>query len=135
MEELQHYLEALPADLGTAGQQLAESAADQCAQRIRDAYPEGKTGNLKKGVLVREVTLSYNGQPMGARCWVVNTAPHAHLFEYGTQVRHTDLNWNRGKMPAHPTFIPLREQYQRGLIEALQQLLESRGLEVSGDAG
>jgi hypothetical protein len=143
-------IDGLPTDLGAAGGLLAMEAAQQAATAIAAAYPrgpertqrktrEGRTlisftargatmagphVHLQDGIIVRDKVLPY-----GARSKVVNVAPHAAEFEYGRQAgRH-------GTTPARPTFIPIRETYQRGLVDALRELMESRGLVVSGEAG
>jgi len=150
MDEELAALAALPDDLGAAGGLLAIEAANQAAVAMKAAYPrtpdrreattpEGRTlirftsrgpvvgsrhMHLQDGIVVREKILDY-----GARVKVVNVAPHAAPYEYG---RQTGVH---GQTPARPTFIPIRETYQLGLIDALRKLLESRGATVSGEAG
>lgn len=116
-------LDNLPDDLGAAGGLLAMSAAQQAATAIKAAYPH-RSGELANGIIVRDTVLDY-----GARSKVVNITKYAAAFEYGRQTG------KHGKTPARPTFIPIRETYQRGLVVALRALLESRGLVVSGEAG
>ena len=133
LDELEAVLEALPEDLGEAGGMIARESANQAASAIRAAYPLGKghpenvakgwPGHLRDGVIVRERPL-----PLGLRVWVLNTASYAYAFESGRR------KGKHGTTPARPTFIPIRNRYQRDMNELLKRLLESRGLKVSGDA-
>jgi hypothetical protein len=93
-------LEELVKDITGMGARLTELAATaiddtatRAAEDMRSMYPDGDTGNLRKGVKVR------TGLGDGHRAFAVVTssAPHAHLYEYGTAVR-TFGNANRGQM-------------------------------------
>jgi hypothetical protein len=126
-------LEALPENLIKASNVLAEEAANQAAAAIRQAYPYGKghpenvargwPGHLRDGVIVRTKYLEY-----GIRARVLNTAPYAYAFESGRR------KGKHGTTPARPTFIPIREEYQRGFIDALEGLMIREGLKVYGSA-
>ena len=135
LDELEAVLEALPEDLGEAGGMIARESANQAAAAIKAAYPyrgdvahkayvaRGWPGHLRDGVIVRETPLA-----VGLRVKVLNTAPYAYAFESGRR------RGKHGTTPARPTFIPIRNRYQRDMNELLKRLLESRGLKVSGDA-
>jgi hypothetical protein len=139
-------LEQLPETLAEAGLKLADTAAHLAGAAIKAAYPEGKghpenvakgwPEHLRSGVIVEQ-----NRKRTG---WVVlSTAPYAYAFEsgrkkgakgkYGFSAGPGQKGWH-GMTPARPTFIPLREKYQRGLIDALEGLMIREGLKVSGSA-
>jgi len=101
----------------------AHAAAD-----IRSQYPKGLTGNLQKGVKVRVQEVG----PLSVAAQVRSGAPHAHLWEFGTEARHTKLGWNRGvmKRPPAPVFIPTMIKYRRLMYEKLAAIIEAKGLTV-----
>jgi hypothetical protein len=100
------------------GQALAEKAAQQAAEEIRAAYPEGPTGNLRKGV--RQV----RGGAQGHRVLslVKSMAPHAHLYEYGTR-----------RQPARPVVGEVAARVRRDFYGDLVQMVgEVTGADVRG---
>ena len=127
LQELRLQLRNLPKHLAQEAQGIVTSHAEAAADKIRNAYPI-VTGNLKKGVKVDRVTKS----EAGAAARVRSTSRHSHLFEYGTQARHTKIGANRGAMPAKPTFIPIVTRERREMVEDLIGLVQSEGLTVTG---
>ena len=117
-------LRQLPPDLAAEGGAIVVAAADQAAEEIVAAYPE-RTGNLKHGV--KRIG---DSKGTGAFVRVVNTARHAHLFEFGTQSRQTAIGANRGAMPAGNVFIPIVVRRRRAMVDALVALLQRAGLTV-----
>jgi hypothetical protein len=124
-------LRRLPEELtGEAGSIVVQSASD-AAQDVRGAYQSRqRTGKLANGV---KVTQDAVGR-FGVTATVRSTAPHAHLFEVGTQARHTAIGANRGSMPAGHAFVPAMVRHRRRMVQRLKALLEKKGLEVTGDA-
>ena len=76
-----------------------------------------------------------------------SSAPHATLFETGTQTRQTKLGYNRGFMfaknaPAVSSgwsagprrganiFVPVVTRYRRRMLEDMLPILEQEGLSV-----
>lgn len=94
MDDFRQGLRHLPAELAAKAGQVVQATARQVHDEVQANYPRGKTGNLKSGV---RVTLE--GSAIFARGIVKSTAPHAHLFEYGTTRRQTRSGANRGVMP------------------------------------
>lgn len=129
LAELRAALRELPAHLAGDGSLIIEDVSASAANAIRDGYPE-RTGNLKAGVR----TEVKNAGRFGAGIVVKNTAKHAHLFETGTQARHTQLGANRGAMPAGKVFIPIIVRKRREMYERLKAMMVAHGLKVSGDA-
>lgn len=136
LEELEDELEALPDDLAEAGGALAVESAEQAKIEIQAAYPyrpevlhkayaaKGWPTHLRDGVIVREKRVDATHLIV----YLMNTAPYAYAFESGRR------KGKHGTTPARPTFIPIRNKYQRAYIEAIVALLEARGLRVTGDA-
>jgi len=127
LDELRAALLRLPADLTELAAAIVSQAADGAAEEIRAAYPEGDTGNLRKGVRV--------GTARGQRDFSVarvvrSTAPHAHLFESGTQTRQTTLGYNRGFMPGANIFVPVVTRRRRDMEEDLIAVVEQAGIDV-----
>ena len=128
LEELKADLRNLPRALADEGAGIVYAAADRAAGAIVAGYPR-RTGDLGKGVSVKRENSSF-----GAAAIVRNRAPHAHLFELGTEVRHTAIGANRGRMPPGHVFIPIVQRERRAMYERLKELLRRQGLTVTGDA-
>jgi len=129
LEELKKALLDLPADLSARAAGIVEESAEAAAAEIRDAYPEGDTGNLRRGVKVG--TKGGRGE-FTVRRVVRSTAPHATLFETGTQTRQTALGYNRGFMPGANIFVPVVVRRRRAMQEDLVWIVEQAGLDVRG---
>lgn len=128
LAELYEGLRNLPKELHAESADIVYANADKAAQEIIAAYPK-RTGNLARGVRVKREP----GQ-FGARAAVRNTAPHAFMFENGTQARHTAIGANRGSMPAGHVFVPIVVRRRRIMYAVLRELLIKHGLIVTGEA-
>jgi len=129
LDELRAELKQLPADLATEANDDVVKAANDTAAQLKAAYPGGPSGNLRRGV---KVTTSVT--PTGTVATVISAAPEAHLWEFGTQIRHTQKGFNRGAAPAHYNegLVGIAEQHRRVLDGQLFDLLVRAGFEVSG---
>jgi hypothetical protein len=121
LDEIYKYFLELPTNLAEAGGALADRSATECAFAIKAAYPR-RSGHLIDSTIVRERKLEF-----GLRARVINTAAYVYAFESGRK------KGNHGTTPARPTFIPLREKYQKSLKAALRALMEANGLKVTGE--
>jgi hypothetical protein len=130
LDELRKALLRLPAELTAEAADIVNDAADAAAVEIREAYPEGETGNLKKGVRVR--TETGRAGPFTVRKSVRSTAPHANIFEVGTKVRTNKAGANRGFMPGANIFVPVVTRRRRVMFTDLLRVLEEAGLDVRG---
>ena len=66
---------------------------------------------------------------------VKNVAPHANIFENGTQARHTRIGANRGSMPPGHVFVPRIVRARHRLTQELKDMVaRTTGAQVSGDA-
>lgn len=128
LEELRRVLRALPADLAVEASGIVLSHAEGAAREIRAAYPT-RTGNLRNGVVVSKQAAGRYGTGV----LVKNSAPHAFIFEHGTQARHNAIGANRGSMPPGNVFIPRVIRWRRKMYEALKALLQKNGLIPVGE--
>jgi hypothetical protein len=129
LSELRDALRALPADMATEAGVIVREAAETTAAQIKAVYPVGPTGNLRRGVAVSNDT-----RGVAALAIVKSRAPHAHLWEYGTQVRRTNRSFNRGRMPSPTgdTLVSIAQRVRRGMYQRLVALVERAGFTVSG---
>lgn len=131
LTDLRLQLQGLGAQLTEQAQILTDRTADDVATAVKAAYREGPTGNLKKGVRVRK------GQGAGHRALsvVASTAPHAHLYEYGTAARAFQGR-NRGTMPGRPVMSATAARLRRELQAALEAMVaRETGAELRRSGG
>ncbi len=122
-------LATLPADLTTDTVPEVERAATNAEATIRAGYPV-RTGSLRDGL-----TVQIRQEPMAVKAVVINTSPHAVIYERGTQARHTAIGANRGSMPADPIFSATLIRARRTLYDdAIPGVLTDHGLTVTGRA-
>lgn len=128
-------LSKLPADLTSDARDIVRDNAEEAAAAVRGAYGRHVlTGNLLRGVRVKKKAAGTHG----AAYKVESTAPHATIFERGTEVRHYITQKNGveklvGAMPAFNIFGPIMARYRRFMWLDLWNLLKKHGLIVSGD--
>ena len=131
--ELKRELENLPAALKGQATAIVLDTAHAAANDIRAQYPSGGTGNLRKGVkvVVKEIG------PVGVAAQVRSGAPHAVLYEFGSEARHYITKRGRwhatGRMPGRPVFIPTLMRYRRLMYRKLAAIIEAQGLKVKTD--
>ena len=123
IEEFYADLRALPPRLQAEGTRLRQSESNAAAVEIRTEY--GK--HRRSGRLQDRVTVQHSGM----RSTVKSSAPHAHIFENGTQARHTELGAARGAMPPGHVFVPIVVRRKRALYEQLIALVKREGLLVA----
>jgi hypothetical protein len=131
LEELKRELRNLPADLTREASHVVEGTANAAATEIKRGYGKHRrTGNLQAGVLVTH----FDKGKFSTGALVKNTAKHAHLFEVGTQARHTAIGANRGSMPPGHVFVPAVIKWRRRMYQELKDILVRHGLVVTGEA-
>jgi len=124
LDELRDVGSALTAEASA----ILSANAEAAKTAIAAAYPV-QTGKLQQGLVVRRTRGS-----LVAGVLLVQTAPHGHLYEYGTQERQNKAGANRGRMPAHPTFKPLAATHRQTALQAVIDRLKSYGAtRVTGD--
>jgi len=100
---------------------LARAEAAKTA--IAAAYPV-QTGRLQGGLRLS----TPRGRGVNLAGMVLRqTAPHGHLYEYGTQERQNKAGANRGRMPAHPTFKPIAATHRQTALQAVIDRLKAYG--------
>jgi hypothetical protein len=99
---------------------LAAHNAQRIMTRAQNAYPMGKTGNLRKGVVVQ---IRHEGDTVQALAR--SGAPHSHLYEWGTKRRKTAKGWNRGAMPATEVFVPIAISERAAFNAALRAAVDA----------
>jgi hypothetical protein len=137
---LERDLAGLPLALVQASAPVLAAWGNRTAAAIGAAYPVGQYRGGRTGGMLRarvQSRLEY-GSAYGVRAKVVSAAPHSHLYERGSYKsgdRWTSRRgrWFRGRMPAHPTFVPMMQAARRELRPVLADLLRSFGLEVRDD--
>lgn len=131
LDEFRQFVKDLPEDVTADAVPIVETAANSAAGDIRQQYDSHRvSGNLARGVRVSKL----ESRKYVAGAIVRSSAPHAWIFENGTQARHTALGWNRGSMPPGHVFIPTVIRHRRAMYQKLKGLLERFGMKVSGDA-
>lgn len=126
--ELMDALRKLPRELVDQGDAIVVGHADNAAEAIREGYPDGPSGALKNGVSVTSTKSTG-----GTVATVKSSNALASIFENGTAVRHTELGYDRGRMPPGKVFVPIVVQARRDMYEELVELVQGKGLEVSGE--
>jgi len=83
---------------------ILKDKADQLGNIIRTSAPQGLTGNLKKGIKVKQM----NKRGDNPRSEIVKSSdPVSHLVEFGTSARYQKTTGRyTGIGPAHPFFRP-----------------------------
>jgi hypothetical protein len=123
-------LRALPEDLAHEGSDIVVAHATEAQREIRGGYPQGPTGNLRRGV-----TLDVDRNAFGTVATVKSHAQHAHLYEAGTKRRTTRSGANRGVMPPAPEgnrMIPKVIRIRARMRQALIELVKRAGFTVTG---
>jgi hypothetical protein len=129
LDALRKALRDLPEDLRREADVVVRAQADAMAQDTQRAYPEGPTGNLRRGVTIKTQSSSF-----AAVAIVRSRAKHAHFFETGTGARRTDKGYNRGRHPEPAEadkFVLRAIRARRRLTAALVDIVRRAGFEVS----
>lgn len=134
LDELKQALRMLPDEFAGEAGHIIEGEANAAALDIRSHYPV-VTGNLRDGVMV-EIS---DGGRYGARATVVNKAPHAYIYEFGTQARHyftkkgTGVKKAVGVMPKAPPLRAFRPQMAKAryrMYSRIADMMIRAGLSV-----
>lgn len=144
LNELKAALANLTPELKAQATQIVLDSAHAAAADIKGQYPEGPPGRknrqgkeivpggLRRGVkvVVKEVGA------VAVAAQVRNAAPHAHLWEFGTEARHyftkRGIRHNVGAMkkPPSPVFIPTMIRHRNAMYDKLAAIIEAKGLTV-----
>jgi hypothetical protein len=128
LSELRDALRKLPEHLADEAGVIVQAHADDAQRRIQQAYPEGPTGNLRRGVTKEHYQSRFTSSAI-----VRSRAKHAWLYERGTQSRRTRTGASRGQMPQAPDpnrMIPIVVRKRKQMVEALKDLVRRAGFQV-----
>jgi hypothetical protein len=95
-----------------------DQAASSLVSVLHSKYPQGKTGNLRKGVVKRKAsTFGFI---------VRSAAKHVHFIEEGTKERYdnTRKNARRGRVKATKIFVPAAVRERKSFLSDAQALLD-----------
>ncbi len=129
LEQLRAALQQVPDYIDEQASDEVQRTMQKAAATLRATYPQGDTGNLRKGVRTR-FRLNKRGFAVGT---VTSTAPHAQLWEFGTVNRHTQKGWNRGRMIAQYNrgLVGIAQRERRDMLAALIALVNNTGFKVT----
>lgn len=128
LDEFRRAMRSRPSHLAQEALAIVDAHSEEATRLISDGYPEGPTGNLKRGVRRNLVSSRFGGSAV-----VRSRAPHASIFEHGTERRTTDKGYNRGAMPQpdeRERFIPKAIRIRRRMVAALTDMLRRNGFQV-----
>lgn len=126
--EFREALRRLPAELTDEAGAIVRDAAANAQSEIQQAYPEGPTGNLRRGVVTDHYASRWTSHAI-----VRSRAKHANLFEFGTRPRRTVRGANRGAMPPAPpgqAMIPIVIRRRKRMVEQLKDLVRRAGFRI-----
>jgi hypothetical protein len=139
LDSLARALQQLPGHLRDEAAPIIHGAATGALAEIKAQYPTGRRGRLRQGLKIALRTTD-----AGAAGIVTNTAPHAWIFENGTQARYVttlprgrakNFGSRRGAMPPGRVFIPVVVRHRRAMLVALTDVVRREGFQVTGHAG
>lgn len=122
LQEFRSALENLPERLHGESSNIVIEAAKTAERDTRSGYPQGPTGNLKRGVTTTVEEIGRGGT--SAR--VKSNARHAHLFEGGYRGKK-----ERRAVPADQQMIPYVVRARRQMVVKLIQMVTREGLVVT----
>lgn len=127
LAELKKSLRDLPEEMHGEAENIIEGEANAAALEVRQKYGI-VSGKMVQGVVVEKVerTRFFAGRR------IVSKSPLAFIYENGTQVRHTELGYNRGRMPPAHVFVPAMIRHRKRMYERLRDMLKRHGLKVVG---
>jgi len=121
LTELRAALRNLPEELTGEASAIVLAHAEEAQRRIESGYPQGPTGNLKRGVVTQRSSSRFT-----AGATVLSRAKHAYLYEHGFT--------RKGKNTARKTpqaMIPIVVRVRAQMVRSLIQLVRSVGFEVN----
>jgi len=143
MDELRRQLRALPEELAAEAGNVVTQYANAAMRAVQSNYPVRQTGFhptkrrksswFPPGNLKARMSVNSNLSKVTTTAIVRATAPHAHLYEFGTKKRYHDNGKSVGAMPkATPdkSSIVIYMRVRANMIEALKDIVRKAGMEV-----
>lgn len=140
LDDLLAQLKRLPEDLYAEGRTIVSGHAKRAYQRTFSAYPPSGPPRTFKGrsrpSLRDGLGLVDNSGNLSAAWHLYNEAPHARIWESGSQVgRETQKGYNRGIMPKAPHgLISFAIAERRQMYDELLAMVRRAGLDVDDAA-
>jgi hypothetical protein len=132
LTELREALLKLPEDLTQESAVIVMAHAEAAKQEMAAKYPIGpKRKGHTPGALIRGLTIDRRVAVYTASAILRNRAPHAYIYEHGSEMRYTDTGVERGKMPPGRVFIPIAVRHRQIMTYALIDLVRRAGFTVS----
>lgn len=124
--ELMRQLTDAPAEIRDEAKAIVHETTEGAAADLKTAYQQHRV----TGTLAARVRASYpvSGALVGV---IQSTAPHAHLFEWGTVVRKNARGKNLGRMPKGDVIVGIAQRWRERMEMRLMVLLANRGFLVS----
>jgi len=143
LDELRQALRNLPKELTNEAAVIVQAHAEDAKRQIEAAYPIRTTGLhpterrkskwFPPGTMKHSISVDRSHSAFTTRAIVKSRAPHAHLFEYGTDARKQGNGKVVGRMPVGPQaelMIPKVQRIRRRMVAALVELVRKAGLVV-----
>ena len=132
MQEFRALLRTMPTHLRDQARDIVDHYTQITYSQVRQAYPVGDTGNLRKGVVIAERLTD-----AGVFNVVISKSPHAHLWEFGTVNRETTKGWDRGRVrPARDLgregLVAIAQRNRIAMNRALIAMMRDDGFVISG---
>lgn len=123
-EALRHALVTMPQEIRAEAMEIVRDETEGAAVEISQAYAR------RSGTLAARVKTSYpaSGAMVGV---ALSTAPHSHLYEFGTRQRKTKSGANRGAMPANAVTPQIAKRRRERMARRLIEMVKRFGFEVS----
>ncbi len=125
LKELMQQLTHAPREIREDAMEIVREETEGAAIEMTQAYAV-KTGTLKNRV---KTSYPVSGALIGI---AQSTAPHSHLYEWGTRQRRAANGANRGVMPAKPTTPAIAQRRRARMARRLMELVKRFGFQVSG---
>lgn len=123
LRELAEFFAKAPDAIRAEAMDVVRETTEAAANEIRPQYP------VKTGTLRDRVRTTYPASTVLAGV-VLSSAPHSHLYDFGTRQRRTRSGANRGRMPEKAVVVPVAQRYRVRLVEQLKAVIRRFGFVV-----
>jgi hypothetical protein len=149
-EALVRHITDSPQVIRDEGMGIVSEESTGAETEIAGKYPVRAYGrNADRGTLRGRVRTEFPSSSILVAV-VRSTAPHSHLYEFGTRDRYTGArNWRtskgerrskstgkrwafRGKSPEHPVTVPIARARRSRMTRRLAEMVRRQGYEVTG---
>jgi hypothetical protein len=124
LEELNRIMPELQA----TSRPIIDRLVTKTATELKAVYPAGKTHQLRDGVQTESAKLTAGGVIGQVHSW----SKYAHMWEFGTQDRHTSKGWERGRSPSHRQegMITISSRNRRQMVIELREVVRAYGFDI-----